>query len=203
MVSQIEDPKYTVGEVAAALNVPLATLRTWSGSERPERPSLPSTQPEAGSWRLFSLLDVVHLAAFGALRAHEGAIDSAKIMDEAARSQPGIWRKAVDGARLDAPGLLAGGAESLPEAPRKHLLVFVARFGDRSDIDVDLWYDDATCWNAVAAQMREFFDDPAVGCQLGGSRVARLFRRSAAVYDIWPVILAALAALPQGGATHG
>jgi hypothetical protein len=155
---------------------------------------------------MFSLLDVAHLAAFGALRAHEGAIDSAKIMDQAARWQPGIWREAVEAARLDGPrGTLTDDMESSPEPARKHLLVFVARFGDRPDrIDVELWYDDATRWEAVAAQMRVFFDTSAEGCWLGGDRVARMFRRSAAVYDIWSVVSAALAALPQDGLeAHG
>ncbi len=100
--SHKEELTYTAGEVARAVGIPLATLRT-----RVERGYLPSLQTQAGNWRRFGNSDVAYAAAFNLVANSLGASSALTIMEDATTSGsgPSLWRQGVNVAFQGASGM--------------------------------------------------------------------------------------------------
>jgi len=93
-----EMQQFTAGDVAAAIGVPLDTLRRWT-----QRGHVPNVQEESGSWRKYSLLDAAYIAALSSLATHMDPMRASMIMAGAvyhSNSSASTWLESLGKVKL-------------------------------------------------------------------------------------------------------
>src|ERR1017187_3484539 len=97
-MKQIQEQKYTAGEAATALNIPLGTIRIWAKREH----LLPEAQEREGQWRGYTRYDVAYFAVLALLTPRFQRIREAVAVLESLRrtteEQINYWHSLVDSA---------------------------------------------------------------------------------------------------------
>jgi len=88
----MNERKYTAGQVARALRLPLTAFRTWA---RRAYLGFPETETE-GQWRKFSAQDVARLAAIANLTAQGLSVSDAAAVIDCPITGPDYWHAMVE-----------------------------------------------------------------------------------------------------------
>jgi DNA-binding transcriptional MerR regulator len=87
----MNEQKYTAGQVAQALGLPLAAFRTWA-----RRHYLGFPETEMGQWRKFSAQDVARLAAIANLTTQGLSVSDAARVVDCSITGPNYWHALVE-----------------------------------------------------------------------------------------------------------